>query len=443
MDQGYLPPEDLMHGYLDGVIDPEQESALFEELGRNPDLRRRFNEQQNIRSSLKYYGGKLTVPAAATSAVFEKLGMATPVASVPTPIPPPANSAATVADSVMQSSLVRYGLTAALAVVVTLVTLLMMDDDTGGALTSTASDIVSKTPARTLDMDVPVDGTIQRAAGASETGMTTAGSALAGLHTGSVDGAIYDNAPTAAITTSGEGQNETISLQELANAQTSFDESESFAAESLSKGALLAVSLPHLGAPHGSRAVPTVGDFQAADFPAVFLPDARRFKMRVNYIGGVSSPDATLNTDNAALSNSQSSENVSIDLMYALDEDWSLGLAYGHEQFGQVFRFRNEDNRLLEFRQNPIIDWVGVTGRYRPADFSLFDATAPYAEVQLGYGTTDAFLGRISAGVSTRLFNLVELDAAWHYSELMYSIPGGRNSSLKRGFTLGFSYAVY
>lgn len=442
MDQGYLPPEDLMHGYLDGGIDPEQESALFEELGRNPDLRRRFNEQQNIRSSLKYYGGKLTVPAAATSAVFEKLGMATPVASVPTPIPPPANSAATVADSVMHSSLVRYGLTAALAVVVTLVTLLLMDDDTGGALTSTASDIVSKTPARTLDMDVPVDGTLQRVAGASETGITAAGSALADLHSSSADGAGFSDAP-AAMVASDEGSNETVSLQELANAQANFGESDSFAAESLSKGALLAVSLPHLGAPHGSRSVPTVGDFQAADFPAVLLPDARRFKMRVNYIGGVSSPDATLNTDNPALSNSQSTENVSIDLMYALDEDWSLGLAYGHEQFGQVFRFRNEDNRLLEFRQNPIIDWVGVTGRYRHSDFSLFDATAPYAEVQLGYGTTDAFLGRISAGMSTRLFNLVELDAAWHYSELMYSIPGGRSSSLKRGFTLGFSYAVY
>ena len=440
MDQGYLSPEDLMHGYLDGGIDPEQESALFEELGRNPDLRRRFNEQQNIRSSLKYYGGKLTVPAAATSAVFEKLGMATPV---PTPIPPPANLAATVADSAMRNSLVRYGLTAALAVVVTLVTLLMMGDDTGGALTSTASDIVSKTPARTLDMDVPVDGTLQRAAGASETGLASVGSATAGLRTHSADGDVFGDAPAvSAIAANDEDQNETLSLQELAEAQANFDGSEN-AVESLSKGALLAVSLPHLGAPHGSRAVPTVGDFTAADFPAVVLPDARRLKMRVNYIGGVSSPDATLNSDNPALSNSQSNENVSIDLMYALDEDWSLGLAYGHEQFGQVFRFRDADNRLLEYRQNPMIDWVGVTGRYRNSDLTLFDATAPYAEVQLGYGTTDAFLGRISAGVSTRLFNLVELDAAWHYSELMYSIPGGRSSSLKRGFTLGFSYAVY
>ena len=165
--------------------------------------------------------------------------------------------------------------------------------------------------------------------------------------------------------------------------------------------------------------------------------------MRVNYIGGVSTPDATQGTDVTELANSQSNENISIDLLYSVSDDWSLGVAYGREQFGQVFRFRNDENRLLEYRQNPIIDWFGLSTRYRNESLNLGGIAVPYAEIQAGYGTTDAFLGRFSAGLSTRLFNLVELDAAWHYSELLYAIPNGRNSSVKRGLRFGVSYAIY
>ncbi|MBI3257901.1 MAG: hypothetical protein HYZ54_00220 [Ignavibacteriae bacterium] len=81
----------LIHDYLDGSLDSNEEDLLFAEMSANQEVRREFQLQAKLNSTIKKDMSLATTPVEATQAVFASLGFALPSNSenniAPTPVP--------------------------------------------------------------------------------------------------------------------------------------------------------------------------------------------------------------------------------------------------------------------------------------------------------------------------------------------------------------------
>jgi hypothetical protein len=75
-----------IHDYLDGSLDPSDETTLFATLASDADARRELTQQIRLHLAVKKDLAAIAVPADATSAIFSSLGYAVPGAAPAVPV---------------------------------------------------------------------------------------------------------------------------------------------------------------------------------------------------------------------------------------------------------------------------------------------------------------------------------------------------------------------
>ncbi|MBN1447246.1 MAG: hypothetical protein JXA28_04890 [Bacteroidetes bacterium] len=72
-------PNDMLHAWIDGELDPDLEAPFFTHLAADSELREKLRQMRNIRSEAQKYGGSVQPPAGITDRVFSRLGFSAPV----------------------------------------------------------------------------------------------------------------------------------------------------------------------------------------------------------------------------------------------------------------------------------------------------------------------------------------------------------------------------
>lgn len=125
--------------------------------------------------------------------------------------------------------------------------------------------------------------------------------------------------------------------------------------------------------------------------------------------------------------------NKSVNVLYPIAENQSIGVAFGQEPFFQRFEARNNAGRRYQYEQNPILPWVGVAYRYSLPNLGVF---SPFGQFMLG-GTQVGALGRTLVGLTYSPSSTIQLMAGINGSLLYYPIQSTWYSSSKLGLTYG------
>lgn len=165
------------------------------------------------------------------------------------------------------------------------------------------------------------------------------------------------------------------------------------------------------------------------------LPDlnVRRERLEVGFRHSLGS-----NYPNVALPSTaaQGIGEMSLSLLYSLDEHHAVGLEGGRGNFPQAFR-GVENGERVRYEQNPTLLWSGLAYQFI-ADPILFDGLHPFARL-VGGGTTAGPLTRGIVGLRFVPESRVALTAGAEGSLMLYEFQNAWFTSGGLDFTYGIS----
>jgi hypothetical protein len=121
-----------------------------------------------------------------------------------------------------------------------------------------------------------------------------------------------------------------------------------------------------------------------------------------------------------------------------LTEHHRVGIEMGSESFEQVFNGA-VGGRPVEFRQTPVLFWVGANYRFTAAEFSVLPGLRPFVESTIGMAFSQGPAARGSAGLVYHPGGPLAFTVGLDASALFFRHSGQWYSSSKFGFTYGLS----
>jgi hypothetical protein len=132
--------------------------------------------------------------------------------------------------------------------------------------------------------------------------------------------------------------------------------------------------------------------------------------------------------------------NVAIGLFYRYNENNSIGIEFGQENYYQRYFFK-EGDLVKRYEQNWMAFWGGLTYNY---DFGKVDFVAPlhpYYRFMIG-GTQIGPLFKSSIGAKLPVSDKLYFVLAAEGSYLVYHFQGRSYSSSRVGLSLGMSFGL-
>lgn len=157
------------------------------------------------------------------------------------------------------------------------------------------------------------------------------------------------------------------------------------------------------------------------------------FTLQARYFSSNSLLDETVSPlANPALNN------ISFAVLRNIDENDAVGIEFGQENFYQEFFGELPSGDKIDYRQNFIAFWYGLSWLHRYGDELFFDGLTPYARVFVGGCEVGPML-RGAAGFEYWLSPTFALNAGAETSWLIYAFDGNYFTSGKVGANIGLS----
>jgi hypothetical protein len=160
-----------------------------------------------------------------------------------------------------------------------------------------------------------------------------------------------------------------------------------------------------------------------------------KFYLEMKYNQGRSYPDLNIPVEAEPIIN-----NVAIGLFYRYNENNSIGIEFGQENYYQRYFFK-EGDLVKRYEQNWMAFWGGLTYNY---DFGKVDFVAPlhpYYRFMIG-GTQIGPLFKSSIGAKLPVSDKLYFVLAAEGSYLVYHFQGRSYSSSRVGLSLGMSFGL-
>jgi hypothetical protein len=127
--------------------------------------------------------------------------------------------------------------------------------------------------------------------------------------------------------------------------------------------------------------------------------------------------------------------NVGFSLLRKLDDNHSIGVEFGWEQFGQSFVTSNENISFTQ-TQNPMLFFAGATYSFTPVNWIVPYEFYPFANLSAA-ATRHGPLFRAQTGMNWRVTGNFNLIFGYEYGTLFYNVDDVIYNSNKSGLILG------
>lgn len=156
------------------------------------------------------------------------------------------------------------------------------------------------------------------------------------------------------------------------------------------------------------------------------------FNLQVNSLSNKS-----LNEVNIPSSGLSYLNNLSLDLSYNLNENNTIGIEIGKEQFSQQFS-RTIDGQNFSYSQNPSLFWYGIKYTLNLPELKFFNSVVPYASV-FGGGTVSGPLAKAQLGMNYYINSYISINLSAEAGRLFYNVESTNYKTDKLGFSYGIN----
>ncbi len=445
--------QQLLHDYFDGILNQDQEAALFSALQSQEELRDELRSLLLMRKAARHDGELYSPPMDSTNAIFGRLGLAT---GAPQVVGQGSGSqAAAVPAQVGRRWWEGYVQALAGGVVAAILILLFLKiggyalsiNPAHGVVETANSTATTVSPKQTEDVHllgdddsaeqygnnllqtVPLQTThpqtdrtaqalasIQRQAAQLERLIAKYDAALQGL-------AIPTN-PKNSADSPDLLSSQTPSTQEDKEQPDRNSAPPLAAQNSLTDSTVALLPVPNNSAERSTLALPEPEESEEHLSP--FGVEYRRIESQ--NIKRV--PTELVKPADAFLMNS------AVSLTYRLNESEELGATVGQERFYQHFQEVAANNDMIDYQQNPLLYWGGLTYRRQ---FLRSTKLNPWVQLMAG-GTRIGPTARVGVGLQYQLTPVLRLFAGGELSGIMYSQSSAQHLASKYGLTYGAAF---
>jgi len=142
--------------------------------------------------------------------------------------------------------------------------------------------------------------------------------------------------------------------------------------------------------------------------------------------------------ENINISNEQTLNNIILNLIYSINEEFSIGLDYRRENFYLIFEGnekREKSNALYRYEMKPNFETAGLLLRYNPK-FAKLPYTQLFAQSVVG-GNKVGYVGRAMIGAELVPIPNYSIIIGYDWSNMFYSFQDKWFSTTKKGIHFG------
>ena len=419
--------EHLLNGFIDGELNTVEEETLFERLSMNSELRSQLHDVRAIRNTTRNYAVALIPPASLTQATFARLGFTSPV---PTGV-------TTGAMTLLPASIIQFFKRYWLAIIsiifsslLTTIIILSLSKDSNPGVSSNNSN--------------PSSSQMKTGENTQQQTSTQSSAQLKTENNQQQQASPQSTASDQQLTRSNNSDQRLPALTQRPNPVTT----PSRVSQPLNYIVPDNNTLPQ------NESVPDIMDFQ--NFSATepiqnqdpqisigqevyqrnlfFAPNLPPdFSVEYRTLASRSYPDATISSKSDPWFS-----NMSIALLYALNDHHKIGLEAGQEAFPQHYS-GTENGNNVRYEQNLLTQWIVAAYRYRINGFDFLGRIDPFVSVGVG-ATVQAWpLGRSSIGIEYSPEEHLAFRLGIDGSILFYPFQSAWFSTKKLGLTYGVS----
>jgi|GEM_PF-5870530 len=405
--------EQLLHDYVDGSLDYQDEMTLFNELGTNEALRRELKLLILMQKSARHDVEAFTPAPDSHDVIFARLGFAPGL----------------VERSVPLAYARRWGMGGG-----------YLQGIVGGVVGAIITAFILIAADRYLPASggpsAPISGSRQLSGG-------TSGTSLTALRPEGAQAAVIGRAGPAAPPPASLREDRPAGLPPARRAAPSVETDRSLFAAAGTETAparfsATEVTMRSAGRPAPVAASPrpmsdapaAMAEIELSPEPATDEPSPISTEYRaITSRDFMDRPDALANPSDALF------HNRAVAVQYRLGRTQRIGVEIGEENFYQRFDEMLPNGDLLRHEQNPAMIWGGVSFTQILWDGSTL---RPYLRGLVG-GTRVGPIGRVTLGASYEVGPAIQLFAGGEASALAYRFDGGWLLSPKYGVTYGLA----
>jgi len=395
-----------LQALVDGELDRSERARMFERLGSEPELQRRYGEMMQLQTAMQEDARSLVVPPESTLAIFSAVGIVAPQATGDAAVARHAGmeeGARAASRRILGKAGAFIGIAGAGAA---LFLLLRFADE------SATNPESRRLAARSEEVMIPHRGTFAREAAEDEIARAPG---MRGAFSGRID-------------SSGKRPDDEIGLIPEKQKAVSDDEipsSQHDPARGLSERRSESTDKPP-APPEQSVWNATL----SAGSEAGGLPEGFALTLRLN--AAASAPSTSVPSKSGTIW-----RNFAVGVAYAVAENDRLGLEAGRETFSQTFAAREHDIEF-RYRQNPLEYWYSV---YYERSFGsvITDLLHLYSRINAGGIVEIGPMLRASIGLKTAITRNLELHTAAEAAIAAYKLNDLWLTTKKYGGTAGFS----
>ncbi len=129
--------------------------------------------------------------------------------------------------------------------------------------------------------------------------------------------------------------------------------------------------------------------------------------------------------------------NFAIGALYKVDDNWSLGLEIGQEDYNQRFEGIDKNDRVF-YQQVLTALWGGASLRYDSGKI-IGDNISMYSQAFVG-GTQVGAIGRVGTGLGFKISDKMDMNLGVELNNLFYRHQENNFNTTKYGVMYGFTY---
>lgn len=440
----------LLHAFLDGELEQSHEQPLFNELASNGDLRNELRELLAMRSAVQQDIEAFTPPLAATSNVFSSLGFALPMASTGASSviggamsSGAVNATALVAEASWWSKLWLPSVTALVGAGITFWLLHWgYSSNLTNMATAHAAEIQKIRSEAALKLTSQANSFRNQLQTASEPKIITK---IEKVYYPKIEYRYSDRNASSNVPPSDVNSNTTVNstipteknslimstremlpmLGQYSTYEKSIygKQSSMYFASPISQDNALIES-------HDAM----TGEILEREFFPVDEPYYQHWSAK---LGGVAATLASTPTPSLA-SPSATFNDLSLQLMYSLSEELSVGGIIGRESFPLSYNGMIAGSKI-EREQYSSVFWGSITAQYQPHALSFFGGVQPYISL-FGGGSEIGMIYRGQVGVQYPLSSRFSISAGYDVSGLFYSFQNQGFTTVKTGVNTGIIF---
>lgn len=431
----------LIHDYIDGALNKNEQDLLFAELFQNAELRNEFNQQLKLHTISQKDMAMISTPVSATNAIFTKLGYSIPSgASVYGQGTAAAGTSKFAPFLLFLKKYTGNVFTAVLSAGLTaLILYFILDFGSGNNINSGDLGLNTTQNQSVQQSDIPNISSgelsnlqqVQMSDGQNILNQKQ----LEDLINGAI--ANYMNqfqtqyqTLYASINNSAEG------LKLISDKLDNYSNDRNITYWPMSY-LMLSDDLRRMDNTNNqnpvtlSKTPSSTPDVVSIEPQGPYSSDSR---ISMSIRGFSNSPNLKLNVPSGS---NPWFNNMALGANYNIGKGHSFGVELGQENFPQEFT-RTLWGEDLKYKQNPLLFWYGASYKYSMHNFIIPEILYPYIQV-FGGATTVGPIGRAQIGLNYKPDSKVTLNLGIEASSLWYNVQGTVYDSKKLGLTYGLS----